>query len=269
MVNIAVSGFCGRMGNRIANLLFEDNETDIVGGIERKECLLIDKDIGLILKKDKLDILLTSDVNKAIDSADVLIDFSTTEATMHNLHKCRKKGINMVIGTTGLSVENLNEIKKISKDIAIVQSYNMSIGVNLLFGLVENLTKKVFKDSDIEIIEAHHKFKEDAPSGTAKTIANIISKIKGKNPQEITVCGREGHTGARSGEEIGIHAIRASDIVGEHTVIFGLDGERIELVHKAHTRDIFAFGAIMAAKFLKNKSSGLYNMQDVLEKRKD
>jgi len=267
MLNLAVSGYCGRVGNRIAMLAVEDEEIKLVGGLEAKDHIELGKDIGCLIGKEEEGIILTDSTETAIRDADVLIEFTTPEATISNLIVCQEKKVNMVIGTTGLSQEQFNKIGEASKEIAIVQSSNMSIGVNLLFELVKIVAEKIYNEADIEILEAHHRFKKDAPSGTAKTIAEIISRIKNKDLKEIAVYGRDGDTGFRSREEVGIHALRASDIVGEHNVVFGLDGERLELIHKAHTRDIFVLGALRAAKFVGQKDSGLYSMKDVLNKK--
>ncbi len=265
MIKVAVSGYCGKMGNRIAELANEDEDLEVIGGIERKSHPDIDKDIGELIDKNNFGISLTDDAKIAIGKADVLIEFTTPQATISNLEVCKENNVNMVIGTTGLTDTQLDEIEEASKDIAIVQSSNMSVGVNLLFELVETLAGKIHREANIEIIEIHHKFKKDAPSGTAKTIANIVSRVKNKSLEDVAVYGRKGQIGQRIDEEIGIHALRAGDIVGEHTIIFALNGERLELTHRAHTRDIFVLGAIKAAKFLKNKESGLYTMKDVLK----
>jgi len=265
-MNIVVSGYCGRMGSRIAYLGSLDKDIKLLGGVERKGHSNLGKDLGQLIGVGELKIPLTDDLASCVEKGCVVIEFTSPETTISHLDILKENKINAVIGTTGLSSNDIDKIRYASVDIGIVVSANMSIGVNLLFDFVEYLTKKAPFNSNIEIVETHHKFKKDAPSGTAKKIADIISKARGKNLDDIAVYGREGDVGERSDDEIAIHSVRTSDVVGEHTIIFGLDQERLELTHKAHSRDVFVLGALRVAKFISNKQNGLYNMKDVLEK---
>lgn len=265
MIRIVISGIMGRMGRKIAHLAFEDSDIQITGGVESPDCVHFHENVGEIIGED-LDAPIVSDLAKVIDKADVIIDFAgNTEAVLSHLRLVaadkNKKAV--VIGTTGFTEDQINEIKDISKDIPIVFAPNMSIGVNLLFKLVQEAAKALKgKGYDIEVVEMHHRFKKDAPSGTAVKLIDILKEETGiKN----VVYGREGvYENGRPSDEIAVFALRGGDVVGEHTVIFAGMGERIELTHRAGSRDIFAKGAIEAAKWIKGKSAGLYDMMDVL-----
>jgi len=209
-------------------------------------------------------IKIVDNLAEIIGLCDVVIDFTAPEATLSNLEICKENKKAIVIGTTGFNTEQKNKIAKASNLIPIVFSPNMSVGVNLLFNLVKR-TAEVFGDEyDIEITEAHHKFKKDAPSGTALKIAEIIANTLGRDLEKNAVYGRKGIVGERRRGEIGIHSIRAGDIVGDHTILFSTPGERIEITHRAHTRETFARGAVKAAKFVTSKKNGLFDMADVL-----
>jgi 4-hydroxy-tetrahydrodipicolinate reductase len=253
MVNVSINGALGRMGKTIIEVCLQDKEISIVGLADLK---------GPTKVYDNLPVVELT-LEKYISSTDVVIDFSSPEGTQEVLRLCLQYKKPIVIGTTGHSEGQLNNIKKFSEKIPIVLSPNMSLGVNLIFKLVEFLTN-VLKDKnyDIEIIEAHHNKKKDAPSGTAKKIMEVIKNIK---PETEFVYGRDGIIGERKNNEVGINVIRCGDIVGEHTVIYSTYGERIELKHIATSRETFAKGAIFAAKWVKDKPVGLYNMFDVLQ----
>lgn len=267
MVNIGISGIMGRMGRKIAELASDDKDIMITAGIERPDCAVYHSTVGEIINKN-IDAPITSDLSKVIDLIDVLIEFaSNTEALLGHLRllAADKNKKAAVIGTTGFNQKELDEIKQLSKDIPIVLAPNMSIGVNLLFKLIEEAAKTLKdKGYDIEVVEMHHRFKKDAPSGTATKIVEIL---KNATSIEKVVYGREGITGERDNKEIGVFALRGGDVVGDHTVIFAGMGERIEISHKASSRDIFAKGAIEAAKWVKDKKPGLYDMLDVLNLR--
>jgi len=256
MVKIAICGVCGKMGSRIFNIALQDKDVEIVGLTEVKNHVNIGKKL-----ENKYEI--TDNLTKFINKIDVVIDFTTTESTLENLNIVNNNRKSIVIGTTGFNDNEIKLIKDYSKNIAIVLSPNMSIGVNILFKLVDEITK-IVPDYDIEIIESHHNQKKDAPSGTAKKIAEIIANRLNLDLKQSVSYGRTGLIGPRKNNEIGIHSIRGGDIVGEHTVIFTTTGERLELIHRAHSRDTFATGAIKAAKWVYNKKPGLYDMLDVL-----
>lgn len=256
MVRMVISGIFGRMGSRIFSLAKEDKEIEIVAGLERKGHTEIGKEISSGVK-------IYFHPEEVISLGDVLVEFSNPQATLEHLPLVVQEKKALVIGTTGFSEKEINKIKEDSRSIPLVFSPNMSIGVNLLFRLVKEVAN-IIPDYDIEIIEAHHNQKKDAPSGTAMKLAGIIAdELKG-NLEKSAVYGRKGIVGPRKKDEIAIFAVRAGDIVGEHTVIFATQGERIELIHRAHSRDTFAAGAIRAAKWVVKQRPGLYDMQDVL-----
>ncbi len=265
VTRIAITGCCGRMGMRIASFAFADKDFEIVGATEIRSHPKIGSNLGSFIGEDALDIQVTSDLSLAVKNADVIIDFTTPVMTLSNLMIARNAKIPIVIGTTGLMDEEQRGIEASAKVIPVFASSNMSIGVNLLFRLVPELASALGEDYDIEIIEMHHNKKKDAPSGTARILAQKIAEAKGKRIKDIGIYGREGNVGQRGKNEIGIHAVRAGDIVGEHTVIFAGKHERIEITHRANSRDIFARGALSAAKYIADRSPGLYNMQDVIE----
>lgn len=262
MINIAINGVCGRMGSRIAELVCEDENLKLVAVLEHEKHPSIGKDLGIIIGKEHKGITISHELNS---SPDVIIDFTTPDSTLNRLKTCMENGIAMVIGTTGLDKDQMEQVNKASGEIACLISPNMSIGVNLLFRLVETVSKMIGAESDIEIIEAHHRFKKDAPSGTALKIAEKICNATNQNMDDVVIYGRKGIVGERPKKQICIHSVRSGDIVGEHTIVFGNLGERLELVHKAQTRDSFVSGAIRAAKFVAGKPSGLYDMEDVLK----
>lgn len=261
MINIAINGVCGRMGLKIAELVAEDESLKLVTALEMEGHQHIGKDLSVITNQRHNGVIISHELN---GSPDVLIDFTSPDSTLDRLKACTDNGIAMVIGTTGLNNEQMKQLKESSLKIPCLLSPNMSIGVNLLFNLVETVSKILGEESDIEIIESHHRLKKDAPSGTALKIAEKICSATNRKMDDVVIYGRKGLTGERPQNQICIHSIRSGDIVGEHTVTFCSGGERLELVHKAQTRDSFALGAIRAAKFLSGKPPGLYNMEDAL-----
>jgi len=268
MIRAIVCGAGGRMGGRIITLMAQDGELKLFGAVERKEHPLVGKDIGECLGIGKMEVFITDDLRNCIDKGDVIIDFTSPEASLNHLRLASEFGKAMVIGSTGFTKEELEEIKKLAQMIPLVLSPNMSIGVNILFKLVEMAAQTLGDEYDVEIIEAHHHHKKDAPSGTAMKLAEIITEKLNRN-MDVCVYQRRGFIGERSRKEIGIQVIRGGDIVGDHIIMFCGEGERIELIHRAHSRDNFAKGAIRAAKWVVNQKKGLYNMQDVLALGKD
>ncbi|NPA57792.1 MAG: 4-hydroxy-tetrahydrodipicolinate reductase [Aquificae bacterium] len=265
MVKVVISGIMGRMGRKIAQLSHNDKDVQVVGGVESPDCAHFHSSVGEVIGAD-LDAPIVSDLAQIIDRADVIIDFAgNTEAVLGHVRLAaadrNKKAV--VIGTTGFTEDQIRELEELAKEIPIVFAPNMSIGVNLLFKLVQEAAK-VLKDKgyDIEIVEMHHRYKKDAPSGTAVKLVDILKKETGI---QKVVYGRSGnYEEGRPSDEIGVFALRGGDVVGEHTVIFAGLGERIELSHRAGSRDIFAKGAVEAAKWVKDKPAGLYDMMDVL-----
>ncbi len=260
-MKVCVMGAAGRMGKEIIKAINNFNNIKLSAAVEVPNSPVINSDSGEIAGIGKNNILISDSPEKVISKVDVVIDFTSPESTLNNLDICEKNNKGIVIGTTGLDDAGKSIIKDKSKKIPIVFSPNMSVGVNLLFKLVEITSKILNSGYDVEIIEAHHRFKKDAPSGTAKKLEEIAAKEL--NIDDIKY-GREGFVGERKEKEIGVFSIRAGDIVGDHTVMFSNIGERIELTHKAHSRATFANGAVKAALFLQNKTSGLYSMFDVL-----
>lgn len=261
MLKIAVNGVCGRMGARIAALVFEDSQLKLVAALERHGHPSLDKDVGTIAGCGETNIKVTSTLNT---QADVLIDFSSPESTVAIAEVCAKKNIGLIVGTTGLNPQQLERIKSFSTQIPCLISPNMSVGVNVMFNLAAQMAQMLGKEFDIEIIETHHRFKKDSPSGTALKLAENICEATGRKLDKDVIYGRHGITGERPANQIGMHAVRSGDVIGDHTVVFGSLGERIEITHKAHTRDTFVRGAIRAAKFVAQKPPGMYSMSDVL-----
>ncbi|WP_022854758.1 4-hydroxy-tetrahydrodipicolinate reductase [Thermodesulfobacterium thermophilum] len=263
-VKAIVAGAAGRMGKTLINLIFNNPEIDLVGAFEHPEHPAVGKDVGEVVGLPKTGIIVEGSLEKVIEKGDVIIDFTFHKASLENIKINAKYKKAYVLGTTGFTKEELEEIHQLAKqNFPLVQDYNMSMGVNLLCKLVEITAKVLAEGYDIEIIEAHHRMKKDAPSGTALKLANVIAQALGRSDKDYRFC-REGIIGERSSNEIGIQTIRGGDIVGEHTVLFAGIGERIELTHKASSRETFARGAIKAAIWVVGKEPGVYGMQDVL-----
>jgi 4-hydroxy-tetrahydrodipicolinate reductase len=258
-MRIAIVGADGRMGRAIQEIARNDKDIEIAGLFECDENCLNNSNISMIKPISKMEVV--------IHKTDVLIDFTNPESSLKSIEIAKKHKVAIVIGTTGFTEKQKEKIADTAKTIPIILSPNMSVGVNILFELVKDITKKI-PDYDIEIVELHHNKKKDAPSGTAAKLADIAARATGKNINEIGVYGRNGIIGERKKEEIGVMSVRAGDITGDHTIYFAGPGERIELTHRAHSRDSFASGAIRAAKWLFSKPSGLYDMTDVLSLKK-
>ena len=263
MTTIAITGAGGRMGK---TLLEAANETDgltVSAAIERAGSSLVGVDAGELAGIGKLNVTVVDNVAEA-PAFDVLIDFTRPEVTLANIAVCRERGSAMVIGTTGFDETQKASISEASKDISIVFAPNMSVGVNLCLKLLETAAKVLGDEVDIEVIEAHHRHKVDAPSGTALRMGEVVADALGRDLKDCAVYGREGQTGERDRKTIGFETIRAGDIVGDHTVMFASMGERVEITHKASSRMTFASGAMRAALWLSGRPAGLYDMQDVL-----
>jgi len=264
MTRIAIVGASGRMGLCLLKSVLLAKNATLATAISRPNSIAIGKDAGELAGIGAVGINVLDDLATVMDSFDVLIDFTRPDASIEFIEICRKAGKKIVIGTTGYSDAQKALIAEAAKDVAIVMAPNMSVGVNLSLKLLE-MTAKVMGDStDIEVIEAHHRHKIDAPSGTALRMGEVIANTLGRDLKDCAVYGREGITGERDRKTIGFSTIRAGDIVGEHTVMFADDGERVEITHKASSRMTFANGAVRAAVWLQDKEQGLYDMQDVL-----
>ncbi|WP_019519116.1 4-hydroxy-tetrahydrodipicolinate reductase [Faucicola boevrei] len=265
MTNIGIIGANGRMGKMLIQAVQQNPQTTLTGAIERTGSTLIGVDAGELVNIGNIGVQLVDDLSQVIDKIDVLIDFSLPQSTEKNLEICAKQGVNMVIGTTGLSDAQNELVKQMSEKIAIVYAGNYSTGVNLSLKLLEIAGRAFGDTADVEVIEAHHKHKIDAPSGTAYMMAQAVADARGQNLKDVAVYGREGQTGERQTGSIGIHAIRGGEIVGDHTVMFIADGEIVEITHKARDRMTFATGAVRASVWVAEQPSGLFDMQDVLE----
>ncbi len=261
---IAITGAGGRMGRTLIEMCLEHKELALTAASEAKGSSLSGCDVGELAGHAKAGVILVDDLETVIDSFDLVIDFTRPEATMNHLDLCLRYNKKIVIGTTGFNASQKQQIEAAGKQIPLVFAPNMSIGVNVTLQLLETAAKILGDDVDIEIIEAHHRHKLDAPSGTALHMGEVIANALGRDLKECAVYGREGQTGVRDRKTIGFETIRAGDIVGEHTVMFAADGERLEITHKASSRRTFASGAIRAAAWLSNKPAGLYTMQDIL-----
>ncbi len=264
MLEIAITGAAGRMGRSLIQACADNTQVQLGAALEHADSTLLGSDAGEMAGVGKNGIMLQSDLSQVVSAFHTLIDFTRPEVTLDNLAVCLEHGKNIVIGTTGFTEEEKQQIKAASAAIGIVFAPNMSVGVNLCFKLLD-IAARVLGDSvDIEVIEAHHRHKVDAPSGTALRMGEVIAEALGRNLKNCAVYGREGHTGERDRSTIGFETIRAGDIVGDHTVMFADIGERVEITHKASSRMTFANGAVRAACWLQDRGKGLYDMQDVL-----
>jgi 4-hydroxy-tetrahydrodipicolinate reductase len=266
MVKAVVAGAGGRMGARIISVLSASEGIQLSAALERKGHPLVGRDANSLagIPSSGTSATITDDLAAALKAGDVLIDFTIPEATLAHIKACAELGKAIVIGTTGFSREQLAEVDACARKIPCMLSPNMSIGVNLCFKILAEIAGTIGNDYDMEIVEAHHRLKKDAPSGTALKMAQVISQAVNRNLDEVGVYARKGMIGERTKKEIGIQTLRGGDIVGDHTVLFAGIGERIELTHRATSRDTFAAGAVRAAKWLVGKKPGLYDMQDVL-----
>jgi 4-hydroxy-tetrahydrodipicolinate reductase len=264
MLRIAVAGVSGRMGKIIVEAISKTDGVEVGAATVRPNSPALGQEVGGMCGLPVIDVCAVDNLDEALGDFDVLIDFTSPAATIEHIATCIGAGKKMVIGTTGFTDDQKQTIAEASKKIPIVFAPNMSIGVNLCLKLLEQAAKVIGEDSDVEIIEAHHRHKKDAPSGTALKMGEVIAQALGRDLDEVAVYGREGQTGARDGKTIGFESIRAGDIVGDHTVMFAGDGERIEITHKSNSRMTYAAGSVKAAQWLQDKKKGLYDMQDVL-----
>ncbi len=263
---VCVIGAAGRMGRRLVALITESADLKLSGAVEAPSCPLLGSDAGVVAGVGETGVMLTADLDEALANSDAVINFSiagVVEAT----RKCVAANCSTVIGTTALTDDDKSTLAELAKVGRIVFAPNYSVGVNLLFHLA-GMVGKLLADYDCEIVEMHHNQKKDAPSGTAERLGEVVAAAREQAYKEVVRHGREGVVGARSASEIGMHALRGGDVVGDHTVIFATGGERVELTHKASSRDTFAKGALRAVRFLRTAEPGkLYDMQDVLELR--
>ena len=263
-IKVGVIGAGGRMGRMLIEAVHDNAQTTLNAAIERQGSSLVGADAGEVAAIGHLKVQIVDDLTAIINDIDVLIDFSLPDATEQNMQICAANKVAMVIGTTGFNAQQEQVLKEASKQIAIVYAGNYSTGVNLSLKLLAMAATAFGNDADVEVIEAHHKHKIDAPSGTAYMMAEAVAEARGQNLKDVAIYGREGQTGEREAGSIGIHAIRGGEIIGDHTVMFIADGEVVEITHRARARMTFAAGAVRAATWVIKQEVGQYNMQDVL-----
>ena len=264
-VRVGITGAAGRMGRMLAEVITQpEMSCELAAAIERPGSSLLGADMGELIGGDASGVMVTSDLASAADKIDVLIDFTVPEATLSQAAICGTNALPMVIGTTGFTDAQAAELAQSTASVAVCQSSNFAPGVNLTFKLAEAAALALGDSVDVEIVEAHHRHKIDAPSGTALSLGEAVAEALGRDLEETAIYGREGRTGARGRDTIGFSTIRAGDIVGDHTVIFADEGERIEITHRASSRVAFAQGAVLAACWVLQQTPGRYSMQDVL-----
>lgn len=259
-----IAGAAGRMGCRLISLIKSSDSFSLAGAVESKGHPSIGQDAGEVAGCGKIDVRIGDDLSALLALGQVVVDFSVPSATMQHVRTTAQHRRAMVIGTTGFSPTELDELKQLSAQIPCVCSPNMSVGVNVIYKVIADMAKTLGEDYDIEVVEAHHRLKKDAPSGTALKLADILARAMDRDLSRVGVYSRKGMIGERTRKEIGVQTIRAGDIVGDHTVLFGTVGERIEVTHRAHSRDTFASGALRAARWVVHQPPGLYDMLDVL-----
>lgn len=263
-VRIAITGAAGRMGKTLVEAVHAAEGAVLAAAIERPDSTLLGADAGELAGIGRNGVTVVADIHAVIDSFDVLIDFTAPAATLANMAACAANGKKMVIGTTGFNAEQKAQLLMDANRTGAVMAANYSVGVNLCFKLLDTAARVLGDDVDIEVYEAHHRHKVDAPSGTALRMGEVVAQALGRDLDKVAVYGREGQTGARARDTIGFATVRAGDIVGDHTVLFAADGERVEITHKASSRMSFARGAVRAAQWLPSQPAALYDMQDVL-----
>lgn len=261
---VCIHGAAGRMGRALIEASLKSSSLKLGAAIERADSSLIGQDAGALVGLGKLGVLTTANLDAASASFDVLVDFTRPEPSLAALATCRNNGKAMVIGTTGFDAEQKKSIEAAARVIPVVMAPNFSIGVNVTLKLLDMAARVLGDSVDIEIVEAHHRHKVDAPSGTALRMGEVVAGALGRDLKSVTVTGREGNTGERSRQTIGFATVRGGDVVGDHTVMFLGEGERVEVTHRASSRMTFAMGAMRAAAWLAGRKPGLYDMQDVL-----
>lgn len=263
MLNIAIAGASGRMGRALIEAVSQAADLRLAAALDRPGSPFVGKDAGELIGAP-CGLAISDRLEAALQGSQILIDFTRPEGTLHHLAVCRARGVNMVIGTTGFTPDQRRVIEEAAADIGIVFAPNMSVGVNVVLKLLDMAARVLDEGYDVEIIEAHHRHKVDAPSGTALRMGEVVAAALGRDLAQCAVYGRQGVTGERLPATIGFATVRGGDIVGDHTVLFAGTGERIEITHKASSRATFAMGALRAARFLAERKQGLFDMQDVL-----
>jgi 4-hydroxy-tetrahydrodipicolinate reductase len=262
-IRYAIAGAAGRMGRMLIEAIWANPNAELASALEQSSCTMLGRDAGETMGFTT-GVKLSADLDSALTDADCLIDFTRPEGTLAHLSACLRHRVSMVIGTTGFDVDGKAAISEAASSIPIVFAPNMAVGVNAVFSLLDAAARILNEGYDIEVIEAHHHHKVDAPSGTALRMGEVVANALGRDLSECAVYGRQGHTGERPAKQIGFSTVRGGDIVGDHTVMFAGIGERIEITHKSGSRMPYAHGALRAGAFLRGKGCGLYDMQDVL-----
>ena len=264
MIRVIINGACGRMGRLIIQGVTQQDDMEIVGAIEYPEHPQIGSDAGVVAGIGEIDVAITGELNDVLGDADVVIEFSKPDVTLQHLRQVVEADKAMIIATTGFNPDELATVKELASQIRCVMAPNMSLGVNVMIQALELIAKALGDDYDIEVIEAHHNHKADSPSGTALRLAETVATALGRDLDEVGVYGRHGIVGARPKKQIGIHAVRGGDIAGDHTVLFATEGEQLSVVHRAHSPEAFAKGAIRAARWVVNAPKGLHDVSEVL-----
>jgi 4-hydroxy-tetrahydrodipicolinate reductase len=264
MIRAIVAGAAGRMGGRIIHMIRQSNDVELAAAFERPDHPSVGSDAGQVAGLGNLGIKVAGSLKEVIGFGDVVIDFTAPQATVENLKLASESKLAVILGTTGISGSLLDQVKALAGTTRCVMSPNMSVGMNVMFKIAGEMAKVLGKDYDMEILEVHHRFKKDAPSGTAMRLAQILAAATNRDLDDVAVYHRKGMIGERTSKEIGIQTWRAGDITGEHTILFGGIGERLEIIHRAHSRDNFARGAVRAAAWVVQQPPGLYDMMDVL-----
>jgi 4-hydroxy-tetrahydrodipicolinate reductase len=264
VVELVVAGAAGRMGGRVIALARGAADLRVTGAFERLGHPTLGRDAGEVAGAGHLGVPIGPDPVPLLVQGRVLVEFTAPEPTLEHLRLAANRGAGAVVGTTGLQAAQVDEVRRLAARVPIMLSPNMSVGVNLAFRVLGTMARALGDDYDVEITEIHHRMKKDAPSGTAAKMAEVIAEALGRRIEDAGVYGRHGLVGERTTKEIGVHALRGGDVVGEHTVVFSTAGERLELTHRAHSRDTFAHGALRAARFVATAPPGLYSMLDVL-----
>ncbi|MFH1870301.1 MAG: 4-hydroxy-tetrahydrodipicolinate reductase [Pseudomonadota bacterium] len=262
-IRYAIAGSSGRMGRTLIEAVQQDPGASLAAALEHGSSPFIGKDAGELVGAP-CGVTITADLDAALAVADCLIDFTRPEGTLLHLEACRRHKVSLVIGTTGFSAQGKRIIEEAAQEIPVVFAPNMAVGVNAVFRLLDVAARILNEGYDVEVIEAHHRHKVDAPSGTALRMGEVVAAALGRDLSECAVYGREGHTGERPAQQIGFSTIRGGDIVGDHTVLFAGTGERIEITHKSASRMPYAQGAVRAGRFMHGRERGLFDMQDVL-----
>jgi 4-hydroxy-tetrahydrodipicolinate reductase len=263
-IGIIVCGIGGRMGGAVVRAIQQSKNFKLIGAVDKPGSERLGKDAGEVSAAGRLGIVITDGIDTVLRPNTVIIDFTNPTASLGFLRRAAKRRAPMIVATTGFNPKQQTEIKRLARRTPTLLSANTSLGVNVLVSLLSKAAKILGDDYDVEIMEAHHRFKKDAPSGTALALGRSIADALKRDLGKVAINGRQGIVGERTQKEIALLSVRAGDIVGEHTVIFGGIGERLEFIHRAHSRDTFARGALRAAEWLARKKPGLYNMQDVL-----